>query len=345
MYGDDIQFIASTLNGRNSMWFCNGESNNPNTSNIDFHVVSETMKERVLTAMGAERNNTDVYVDINTVSTDADLGDMVANSDDENTYLVLGEGTYSSNIDLTVAALGQAQTNTVVFKAEPGKEVVFNGTVTLGYRDQGTAAAKYDADVVFDGVTFDVSAGGDAISVQDVKSVTLRNCTIIGNGENGITSARGNNTGNSVIENCTFINASIQVLGNFGTGLVIDGCTFNNSRINVQAGNGVTVQNCVFNNTIDTVNVDDSFYAIRSNSTPITVKNCELNIDSKLTEVATAQTKWYLLANRGATNWTVENVKVNLTEAALLQTELVVTACTSTGVINATKLTVNGVEQ
>ena len=70
-----------------------------------------------------------------------------------------------------------------------------------------------------------------------------------------------------------------------------------------------------------------------------------MNIDSELTEVATAQAKWYLLANRGTTNWTVENVAVTLTDAALAQTELDITACTSTGVINTTNLTVNGVAQ
>ena len=62
MNGDDVTMVPSTLNGRNSTWFCNGESNNPNTSNITFNVVNETVKERVLTAMGAERNNTTVIV-------------------------------------------------------------------------------------------------------------------------------------------------------------------------------------------------------------------------------------------------------------------------------------------
>ncbi len=62
--GDDVTFIPSTLNGRNSCWFCNGESNNPNTSDITFVVKSEVIKERVLTAMGAEKNNTPVYIGV-----------------------------------------------------------------------------------------------------------------------------------------------------------------------------------------------------------------------------------------------------------------------------------------
>jgi len=60
--GDDVTFIPSTLNGRNSTWFCNGESNNPNTSNITFNVVNETVAARVKAAMGAEAGNTPVYV-------------------------------------------------------------------------------------------------------------------------------------------------------------------------------------------------------------------------------------------------------------------------------------------
>lgn len=48
------EFIASTLSGKNSCWFCNGESNNPGTSNITFNVANNTVAERVKVAMGAE---------------------------------------------------------------------------------------------------------------------------------------------------------------------------------------------------------------------------------------------------------------------------------------------------
>ena len=263
----------------------------------------------------------------------------------ETTAIVLANGTYAEDIDITLAALG-TQGGDVVIKPMKGATPVISGTVTLGYRNQTVGAEMYNANVTFEGITFDHAENGKhSIDVQDVKSINLVNCTVIGDGEYGITSARGNGTGLSKFVGCTFENAGMQLLGNLATGLVIDDCTFNDSCINVQGGNSVTVQNCVFNKTLTAKNVGDSFYAIRSNSTPITVKDCEINVDSALTEVATNQAKWYLLANRGTTNWTVENVEVTLTEAALAQTDLVVTACTSTGAINATNLTVNGIAQ
>ena len=282
------------------------------------------------------------------------MGSVAATSDElieaiksapvgKESVILLADGTFEGDIAITVAALG-ASGGDVVIKASADAKPVIAGTVTLGYRNQGTGATMYDANVTFEGITFDhANAASHSLNIQDVKSLTLKDCTIIGDGEYGVTCARGNATGTSKIVNCTFKNAGMQLLGNFATGLVIDECTFEESCINVQAGNGVTVQNCTFNKTLTAANVGDSFYAIRSNSTPITVKNCKLSIDSKLTEVATSQSKWYLFANRGSTNWTVENVAVTMTVAALMQTELVVTACTSTGTINTTNLTVNGV--
>lgn len=342
-YGDDVTFENTT--GQANCWFCNSESSNPNTSDITFHVANNTVADKVRTAMGLDIEKVEIIVDIEVVSNDAELANAVANATDKTATILLANGTYSGNLDLTVAALGQAQCEDLIFKAA-GNNVVFAGTVTLGYRDQGVGAAMWNANVTFDGITFDhAAAATHSISVQDVKSLNLINCTIIGDGEYGLTSARGNGTGTSTIVGCTFENAAMQLLGNFATGLVIDDCTFNNSRINVQAGNGVTVQNCEFNATLTDTHVGDSFYMIRSNSTPITVKNCEINVDSAVTGVATNQAKWYLLANRGTANWTVENVEVTLTSAALAQTELRVTACTSTGVINTTNLTVNGVAQ
>ena len=280
-----------------------------------------------------------VYV----VYSDEDLAKVIpVPTPNKKKTILLAEGTYSDNINLTVEEFGDF-TEDIVFKAAEGTSPVIAGTVTLGYRNQGVGAAMWNGNVTFEGITFDhAEAAKHSISVGDVKSLTLKKCTIIGDGEYGIDSARGNATGTSKIEGCTFVNSAMQLLGNLATGLVIDNCTFNESRINVQAGNGVTVQNCTFNSTLKSVHVGDSFYCVRSNSTPITVKNCEINIDSELAEVATSQAKWYLLANRGTTDWTVENVAVTMTDAALQQTELQVIACTSTGNINTNNLTVNG---
>ena len=345
LYGDDVTFIPSTLNGRNSCWFCNGESNNPNTSDIDFYVMNDTVAQRVKTAMGAEAGNTDVYL-IDTITTTTELNNQIANAPASGeTILFLDEGTYSGNLDLTVAALG-ASKGDLVFKAVGGEDVVFTGTITLGYREQTVGATMYNGHVTFEGVTFDhAESNKHSLDVQDVKSLTLKDCTIIGDGEYGITSARGNGTGTSSIVDCTFINAGMQLLGNFATGLVIDGCTFNDSCINVQGGNGVTVQNCTFKNTLKDANIGESFYLVRSNSTPITVKNCNIAIDSTITSIAASQAKWGVFWNRGSTNWTVENVDITLTDAALAQTELLITKNTSTGKINTTNLKVNGVAQ
>lgn len=83
--GDDTTFVKSTLNGRDSTWFCNSESNNPNTSNITFYVQNSTVASRVKTAMGAEANNTPIYingkkVDVENVNDATKLQDALANA-------------------------------------------------------------------------------------------------------------------------------------------------------------------------------------------------------------------------------------------------------------------------
>ena len=269
-----------------------------------------------------------------------------AASTTEETIINLVGGTYSENLDLTAAALGTSKGD-LVFKAVNGADVVLSGTVTLGYRKQGTGAAMMHADVTFDGITFDhANVAAHSLDVQDVNSLTLKNCTIIGDGEYGITSANGNATGKSTIVDCTFINAGIQIKGNFGTGLLIDNCTFTNSRVNVQGGNGVTVQNCKFSDTLTDANNNESFYLIRSNSTPITVSGCKFTVDSTLNGVGVPGSKgWGIFVNRGTTNWTVDNIEVVMTEKALSQEALKIATCTSTGKINMSNVTLNGVAQ
>ena len=256
----------------------------------------------------------------------------------------IAAGIYAENI--TLDARSRTQTGDLVFKAAPGAKVTLTGLVTLGYREQGTGAAMWNANVAFEGITFDQAADEKhSINVQDVKSLTLTNCTIVGDGEYGIGSASGNATGPSLIQNCTFTNASIQGLGNFCTGLVIDKCTFNDSRINIQAGNLVTVQNSTFNCSLTAANVNDSFYCIRSNDDAINVTGCTFNIDSKLAEVAENQAKWAIIWQRGAggSKWEVSNITVNLTETAMAQTELLLNKnVTATAANEAGRVTITG---
>jgi len=136
----------------------------------------------------------------------------------------------------------------------------------------------------------------------------------------------------------------MQLLGNFATGLVIDDCDFNQSCVNVQAGNSVTIQNCRFDNKLTSAHTgDNSFYLIRSNAIPITVKGCTINIDSELTDVASNQEKWGILWKRKAdAQWTVTDVKVNMTDEAMKQTCLLVIKDEGTDNFALNNLTVNG---
>ena len=279
-------------------------------------------------------------------ATTQELIDAIKNAPvGETTSIVLADGIYADNIDITVAALGQSGGD-VVIKAMEGAKPVITGTVTLGYREQTVGATMYNANVTFEGITFNhVDATLFSIEIGDVKSLNLVNCTIIGSGETGIHAARGNGTGPSKITGCTFINAALQGYGNYCTDMLIEKCTFNNSCINIQAGNGVTVQGCIFNNTLTDANNNESFYVIRSNSTPITVTGCAINIDSTVTGIGVAHaTKgWGVFVNRGTTTWTVNDVQITLTDAAQTQTALEIAKCTSTGAINMTDVTVNTV--
>ena len=297
----------------------------------------------VLTIDGEKVEDFNTYVANSavTVTNDEELAAAIAGATGD-LVIKLAAGTYSNDINLTVAALGTAK-GKLDFVAVEGAEPVIAGTVTLGYFENRVGATVWDAQVIFDGITFDhANPLTHSLSVQNVKGLTLKNCTVVGDGEYGIGAPGNNPTGPSSITNCEFVNAGLQLAGNFATNLVISDCVFDESCINVQGGNGVTVQNCEFNKTLKSANVGDSFYLVRSNSTPISVKGCEVNIDSELSEVADGQENWAIFWNRGTTNWTVENVAVTMTDAALMQTELLVKKCKTTGVINTNNLTVNG---
>ena len=273
---------------------------------------------------------------------------------DEDATFFLTDGNYDGDVKLTVADIGADKTGDIAFVAVPDTKPVLTGLTQLGfYEKRNNASAKFNANITYDGITFEQAEEmAYCLRVENVGSVVLTNCTFIGGGEYGIASPGGNNTGVSKITNCTFINSSVQPNGNFGTGLVIEDCTFNESVINVQGGNGVTVKECEFTNTLTDAHTNESFYVIRSNAIPITVTNCIVKVDSTVTGIAANQLQWGIFWNRGnGTDWTVTDVEVTLTAAAIAQTELDVTKCAAkngnavTGKINTNNLTVNGVVQ
>ena len=160
LLGDDVKFVASTLNGRNSMWFCNGESNNPGTSNITFYVANETVAARVKTAMGAEANNTPVHV-VKFIYTVEELTDACANGGE---YLLLADlqlaqkVTVPSGVEVTldlnnktIAGTLSGTGNQDMFLVN-GNLTVKNGTVEMvATQNQGWNAMS---------AIFDITAGG-----------------------------------------------------------------------------------------------------------------------------------------------------------------------------------------
>ena len=287
-----------------------------------------------------DNSDTDIYV-----GNDAELLAAI-NNPVANIHLL--PGTYSSDYTFTSPA-----TVDIRFVAE-GDGVIFTGLIQLGLYERGTFNVDgYRADITFEGITFhQATANADSISIQNVgrdnttNALTLKNCTIINNGEYGVRGVSGGAAYNTRVIGCDFINSAFQPHGNGGTGLVIDDCDFVNAYINVQAGNGVTVQNSRFESTITTeYHNNGGFYCIRnaSNGTPITVTNCTFAVDSTVVGVGVAGANgWAVFVNRGANDWTVTNCQVTMTDAALAQPALGVTFCKSTGKINMTNVTVNG---
>ena len=225
--GNDVRFIASTLSNKNSAWFCNGESNNPNTSDIDFYVVNETVAARVKTAMGAEANNTDVYVNgkkyVTSSSNSQDgLNSAMGNASGNVVDVTLSSGDYTlpsaSNADVTISGTKE----TVITINTPN----YSGS-----------------DVTFEGVT--VKGSGFATGVQHVDTVTYTSVTIVGDmclyGEK------------VVFNSCTF-ELDGQYIWTYGAKEVeFNNCTFNTTGkailiYNEGAGaSNVSVKNCTFN--------------------------------------------------------------------------------------------------
>ncbi|MBE6640743.1 MAG: hypothetical protein E7619_04075 [Ruminococcaceae bacterium] len=228
MNGDDVTFITSTLNGRNSTWFCNGESNNPNVSDIDFYVVNDTVAARVKAAMGAEAGNTDVIVktpgeEVYDAATMGGLYELLPTLP-AGTVLVIPEGTYTTTGTFTVA-------HGVTIKGEADKTVVFRQSSSA--QDNLFNCA---GDATFENITFETNRKGYAIADNTKNHDTAGDITVINCKFEGIAAEKNwgvykNLYGNLTIENCTFDNYDNAICGvnNGGTSTtVITGCTFTN---------------------------------------------------------------------------------------------------------------------
>ena len=267
MEGDDVRFIPSTLNGRNSMWFCNGESNNPNTSNITFYVKNDTVAARVKTAMGAEANNTPVYVN---VADAASLSDALAGGNDvvmANDVTLTGKVITTNGITeaygnkVGVAQYGgtlDGNGNTLTETGSSAYVIVTHGgtikNLTIVGGGRGIVIYAPTEDVIIDNVVIDGPGYAINTAEHNGQDLIVTNSTV-----NGWTSLAGLDSVS--FTNCKFGENSTKCWQNYGYSAVYDrlirpygqasftGCTFEkNFYIDLSSlanGNTVTLTDCI----------------------------------------------------------------------------------------------------
>ena len=280
MYGDDVTFIPSTLNGRNSTWFCNNESNNPNVSDIDFHVANETVKARVLTAMGAEAGNTDVFV-MKTVSDSASLADAIANANTEanggTTVVLVGAGDYTFPSNLSSGVVLNCEEGTV-FEGKSGLNVKGATVVGATFSNVGDTAVGGTVNGTFKDCTFEGAETLRWCYVSAGETVVFENC-VINTTFRGIHFDEMNGT--AIFKNCEINGFNAYS----GTGhIYFEGCTFgcDESRYNgLNIYSNTTLTNCTFNYTSGKTN----FIDMEGTEKTLTINGCVAYLDGTQIDV------------------------------------------------------------
>lgn len=275
--GEDVKFISSTLNNRDSCWFCNSESNNPNTSDIDFYVANATVAGLVKTAMGAEANNTDVFIMIDGAK---DL--MKKHGASQNEYIV-------------TSAAGLAKLNTKMADKSLGRDVVVNLTNDIDFAGYTWTPVDSHADTAF--TMKEINGNGHTISNLSI------------NGQAMFTRFAG--SGDVTIKDITFDKATVNSNGNINTSILTV-----QSYQNVLLDN-VDVKNSTITGGYKVAPLIATVYNESPSAIKATLKNCDVeNVTVKATsyDFCTTGMVAFVYADSNDTiafeNCTVSNVKL-----------------------------------
>ena len=252
--GENIEFI-NVNSGSGDCWICNSESNNKGTSHITFNVKNPVVKEKILTAMGA---------DITTITINCEI-----TVDEETGFWEDTEGNTcayaSDNTALDSAIKGGADTlylpsgNYIIPDSAKGKTLTIVGSGDTVVASQDDGAAEGDCDYSFDGstVTFEnvtITTSTTYFPGYARMKGIYNNCTI-----NGVYTLYDD----SIFNNCTFnISGDFYNIWTWGASVAtFNGCTFNTSgKAILLYGNTntkLTVTDCVFNDANDYADVNN----------------------------------------------------------------------------------------
>ena len=237
MKGDDNTFVPSD-DGINSMWFCNGESNNPNTSNITFYVQNTTVATRVKAAMGAEANNTPVYVNGQLFVTAKNVTEL---------QNAINNGVNNTLVYLTADITGDVTIDTDKAIAIDGADHKYAGTIKIAVDETVTVKNLnfvHEGSTAYDFIKNEGSPTGKNYNT----TLLVEDCTFIGDGNNGTAAVRLTHPTLVTINRCEGegLHSFLQNTG--GQKVVIDDLTVTDSKSAVSLG-GVrvsSVSNCNF---------------------------------------------------------------------------------------------------